>query len=181
MHKMVKFYLNKGNDKLKFGCISPNLANNWLHSSTSAKFCPFTKSDKNLLSKVQKDMVGGPSEVFTRKAVVVVETHICKSTNVCRSVVGKDASQLYLYSICQPMTKRLYARYEFDADLQRFKPRQKKSRKFEYMFMSHFQWMKPDRKIERFYATRTQKKINSLNADGFYGQWNTMFEAVGGF
>ena len=60
---------------LKLGCTLPNLAKTCLHSSTSAKDSPFTHSDKDLLSKVREDMIGGPSIVFTRKAVVD-ETHI---------------------------------------------------------------------------------------------------------
>ena len=41
-------------------------------------------------------MVGGPSIVFTRKAVVD-ETFIRKSSNLCQSIVGIDASQVYPY------------------------------------------------------------------------------------
>ena len=117
MQKMVELYHNKGIDMLKLGCTLPNLAKICLHSSTSAKFYPFTESDKDLVSKVWEDKVGGPSIVFTRKAVD--ETHIRKSTNVCKSVVGLDARQLYPYSMCQPMPTGLYTIYEFDADLQR--------------------------------------------------------------
>ena len=73
-----------------------------LHKSTSAKFNPFTETDKDLLQKIREDMVGGPSIVFTRKAVVD-ETFIRKSENICKSIVGIDASQLYPYSMCQPM------------------------------------------------------------------------------
>ena len=39
-------------------------------------------------------MVGGPSIVFTRKAVVD-ETFTRKSSNLCKSIVGIDASQHY--------------------------------------------------------------------------------------
>ena len=58
-------------------------------------------------------MTGGPSIVFTCKAVVD-ETHIHNSKKVCQSIVGIDASQLYPYSMCQPMPTGLYARYDFD-------------------------------------------------------------------
>ena len=34
------------------------------------KVDPFTESDENLLEKIGEDMVGGPSIVFTREAVV---------------------------------------------------------------------------------------------------------------
>ena len=86
---------------LKHGCTLPNVANFCLYKSTDAKFYPFTGGDKDLLEKI-RDVVGGPSIVFTRKAVVD-ETFIRKSANVCKSIVGIDASQLYPYSMCQPM------------------------------------------------------------------------------
>ena len=54
------------------------------------------------MEKIREDVVGGPSIVFTRKAVVD-EIFIRKSTNICKSIVGLDASQLYPYSMCQPM------------------------------------------------------------------------------
>ena len=70
MQKMVAFYHKKGIDMLKLRCTLPNLANICLHKTTSAKFYPFTEADKDLLQKIREDMVGGPSIVFTRKAVV---------------------------------------------------------------------------------------------------------------
>ena len=53
----------------KLGCTLPNLANICLHSSTNAKFYPFTENDRDLLNKIREDMVGGPSIVFTQKAI----------------------------------------------------------------------------------------------------------------
>ena len=109
MQKMLAVYRKKGIDMLKLGCSLLNLANICLHKSTSAKFYPFTETDKDLLQKIGKDMVGGPSIVFTRKTVVD-ETFILNSRNICKSIVGIDASQLYPYSMCQPMPTGLYMR-----------------------------------------------------------------------
>ena len=58
------------------------MANICLHKSTDAKLYPFTEGDKDLLEKVREDVVGGPSMVFTRKAVVD-PTFIRTSTNIC--------------------------------------------------------------------------------------------------
>ena len=69
MQKMIQFYYNKGIDMLKLGCTLPNLANICLHKSTNYKFYPFCESDKDLCKKIREDMTGGPSIVFTRKAV----------------------------------------------------------------------------------------------------------------
>ena len=78
------------------------LANNSLHKLTDSKFNPFTESDRDLLEKIREDMFGDASIVFTRKAVVD-EAFIRKLSNFCESIVRIDASQLYPYSMCQPM------------------------------------------------------------------------------
>ena len=143
MQKMLDFYHKKGIDMLKLGCTLPILANICLHKSTSAKFYPFTGTDKDLLQEIREDMVGGPSIVFTRKAVVD-ETFIRKSENICKSIVGIDASQLYPYSMCQPMPTGLYTRWEYDTESKRFKPQQIKSRNFENMVKSYFQRQRPE-------------------------------------
>ena len=132
---MIAFYHDKDIDMLKLGCTLPNLANICLHKSTDVKFYPFTEADKDLLEKIREDVVGGPSIVFTRKAVVD-ETFIRKSTNICKSIVGIDASQLYPYSMCQPMPTGLYTRWDIDSETSRFTPRQNKTRSFESLFFN---------------------------------------------
>ena len=92
MQKLIEYYHNL--DMLKLGCRPPNLDKICLHKSTDSKFYPFTETDKGLLEKRREDMVGGPSIVFTRRALVD-ETFIRKSTNLCMSIVVIDASQLY--------------------------------------------------------------------------------------
>ena len=138
MQEMIAFYHYKDIDMLKLGCTSQNLANICLHKSTEAKFSPFTEGDEDLSEKIREDVFGGPSIVFTRKAVVD-EIFIRKSTNLCKSIVGIDVSQLYPYSMCQPMPAGLYTRWDFDSETSRFIPRKNKTRSFENMVMSYFQ------------------------------------------
>ena len=180
MQKMIAFYNDKDIDMLKLGFTLPNLANICLHKSTDAKYYPFTEGDKDLLEKIREDVVGGPSIVFTRKAVVD-ETLIRKSTNLCKSIVGIDASQLYPYSMCQPMPTGFYTRLDFDSETSIFIPRQNKTRSFENMVMSYFQSTRPDCKIESFFTAGRQKKIDCCSVDGFCSHCNTVFEAMGCF
>ena len=111
MQKMIELYHNKGIDMLKLGRTLLNLANICLHKLTNSYFYPITESDKDLLQKIRETAVGVPSIVFTRKTVVD-ETLIRKSSNLCQSFVGVNASQLYAYSMCQPMPTGLYTRWE---------------------------------------------------------------------
>ena len=103
-------------DILPLGCTFPNLINDFLHKSTKEKFYPFCESDKDLREKIIEKMTGGPSIVFTRKAVVD-KNCIRDSSNVCKSFVGIDVSQLYPYSMCHEMPTGLYPRWEFDSDM----------------------------------------------------------------
>ena len=180
MQKMIEFYHSKGIDMLKLGCTLPNLANIFLHKSTDSRFYPFTKLDKDLLEKIRKDMVGGLSIVFTRKAVVD-KTFIRKSSNLCKPIVGIDASQLYPYSMCQPMPTGLYTRWGYDSETKRFTARQNKSRSFENMVMSYFQQSRPECKIESIVTTGRQKKIDCFSVDGICYHCNTVFEAMGSY
>ena len=69
----------------------------------------------------------------------------------------------------------LYRRYEFDADLQKFKIHQKNSRSLENMFTSSFQRKKVDCGVENFYTAETQNKVECFNADGFCGHSNSVW------
>ena len=67
------------------------------------------KEIKTSWKKIREDVVGRPSIVSTRKEVVD-EIFIRKTSNLCKSIVGIDASHLYPYSMCQPMPTGLYTR-----------------------------------------------------------------------
>ena len=108
-------------------------------------------------------MSGAPSIVFTRKAVVDDETFTRDSSNVCKSVVGIDASQLYPHSMCEDKPTGLCTRWEFDSDMQQFKGRHNRSRNFENMVMSYYEETRPDCIIESFHTSG--KKIDCFNVD----------------
>ena len=123
-------------------------------------------------------MVGGPSIVFTRKAVAN-ENFVSKSTNLCKSIVGIDASQLYPYSMCQPMPTGLYTRWNYDSESQKIMARQNKTRSFEKMVISYFQQTRPESRIENNVTTGRQKRIDCFSFDGICNHCNTVFEAMG--
>ena len=175
MQKSIEFYHQKEIDLLKLGCNSPNLPNICLHKSTDSKFYPVTESDKDLLEKIREDMVGGLSNVFSSKAVGN-ETFIRKSTNLCKPIFNRGASQLYPYSMCQPMPTGLYTRWNYDTESQKFMPRQNKARSFENIVPSSFQQTRPEYKIESNVTTGRQKKIDCFSVDG---NCNTVSEAIG--
>ena len=176
MQKMIAFYHDKNIDMLELGCTLPNLANICLHKSTDANFYPFREGDKDLLEKIRED-VGGPSIVFTRKAVVD-GIFMRKSANICKSVVAIVASQLYPYFMYQSMPTGLYTRWDSDSETGRFTPRQDTTRSFENMVLSYFQRTRPDCELESFPTTGRQKKFDCFSVDGFFSHCNTVFEAM---
>ena len=179
MQKVIEFYHQMEIDMLKTRVTLPSLANICLHKSSDWKFYPFTESDKDLLEKIREDMVGGPSIVLTRKAVVD-KTFIRKSKNLCESIVGMDASELYPHLMRQPMPNGLYTRRNYDTESQKFIPRQNKTRSFENMVLSYFQQTRPEFEIESNVTTGRQKKIDCFSFDGIFGyHCNTVFEAMG--
>ena len=177
---MIVFYHDKDIDMLKLCCTSPNLANICSQKSTDAKFYPFTEEDKDVSQKIREDVVSGPSIVFTRKTVVD-ENFVRKSTNLCNSTIEIDASQLYPYSMCQPMPTGLYICWDFVSETSRLTPRQNKTRSFENMVMSYFQRARPECDIESFFTTGRQKKIDCFSVDRFCSHCNAVCEAMGCF
>ena len=164
---------------LKLCCTLPILAIICLHKSTDSKFYPLTETDKYFLEKLRERMVGGPSIVFTRKAVGV-DSLIQKSTNLCRIIVAIDASQLYPYPMCQSMPSCLYTRWEYESETQRFTPRQIKSRSFQKMVLSFLQKLQPQCRIESNVTTGWQKKdCFNVDVDGVWDHCNANFEAMG--
>ena len=65
--------------------------------------------------------------------------------------------------------------------LGKFKPLQKRRRRFENMVMDYFQNARPECTIESIYTTGKQHKIENFSVDGFCGHCQTVFEAMGCF
>ena len=83
--------------------------------------------------------------------------------------------------MCQPMPTGLYTCWHVDSGTTRFTPRQNKTGSLENMVMSYFQGTRPDCKIESFYTTGRQKKIDCFRVDDFCSHCNSVFEAMGFF
>ena len=161
VQKMIVFRHDKDIKMLKLGCTLANLANICPDKSTNANFYPLSEGDKDLLEEIREDIVGGPSIVFTRKAVVD-ETFIRK----------QPTTPL-------PMRTGLYTRWDIDSETSRFTHRKNKTLSFEKMVMSYFHGTRPDCETERFYTTGRQKKIDRFIAYGFCFHCKTVFEAMG--
>ena len=122
---MMQFYHQKGIDMLKLGFTLPNLANRILHSSTSLKFFPFNQEDQSFDDYIREWLTGGPSIIFTRYAKVG-SSRIKNSSNMCKTIVGIDASQLYPFSMMKDMPTGVYTKWELRDETGLFHPRRSK-------------------------------------------------------
>ena len=77
------------------------------------------------------------------------------------------------------MPTGLYTRWEYDSEKKTITARQKKSRSFANMFLSHFQRSRPNCKIEINFTAGRQNKIDCFSVDGICYHCNTVFEAFG--
>ena len=138
----------------------------------------FTEGDKDLLEKNGKDVVGGPFIVFARKAVVD-ETFVRKSTyaNLLLGLMPANFCPTRCANPWPPVFIRVGILIQKPVDSQR----QNKTHSFEKMVKSYFQSTRPACKIEIFYTTGRQKKIDWFSFDGFCSHRKTVFEAIGCF
>ena len=111
LQKLMQFYHQKRIDMLKLGFTLPDLANRILHSSTSLKFFPFNQEDQRFDDYIREWLTGGPSIIFTRYAKVG-SWRIKNSSNMCKTIVGIDASQLYPFSMMKDMPAGVYTKWE---------------------------------------------------------------------
>ena len=83
--------------------------------------------------------------------------------------------------MCQTLPTGLYTPWDINSETGRYTLRQNKTRSFENMVMPYFQRTRPDCKIESFYTTGREKKIDCFSVDGFCSYCNTVFEVMGCF
>ena len=112
--------------------------------------------------KTREDVSGGRSIVFTRKKIVD-ETFIRKSTNLCNFFVGIDASQLYPYSMCQPMLTGLFTPLDIDSKMGRFTLRQNETRSLKTqscpIFKEQDQFLKLKASIQQAYKRKLAASV----------------------
>ena len=106
IEKMNTFYQQKGIDLLHQAISLPGVAIRYCFNSIpdpSIEFHHFNHQNKEIYKMIKDSIVGGPSIIFNRYHEVNVTNIHNDLSKPCKSIVGYDASALYLYSIGQPM------------------------------------------------------------------------------
>ena len=178
MQKMMEFYINKGIDMFKLGCTLPNLANICQQKPTNNKFHPFVEADKDLHDKIREDMTGGPSIVFIRKSVVD-QTYIRNTENICKSIVGIDASQLYPFSMCQEMPTGITLDGSLIQTLRSLKLGKINRGNLRTCLCHTYNPSVLTALLKATTQLELKKRIDCFNVDGFCAHCKTIFEAMG--
>ena len=99
------FRENMGIDILKDAISLPGVSLKFAMKTTDAKFCLYGEKYKWVYKLFREAVVGGPSIVFCRKheknVTKIRETQFGSKAQLCKGVIGVDASSLYLHSFSQ--------------------------------------------------------------------------------
>ena len=177
---MIASYHGKDIDMLKPGCTSANLANICLQKPTDAQIYPFTERENDFFEKIREDIVDCPSFVFTRTAVVD-EPFIRKSANICKSIVGIDASQLYPCSMCQTMPTGVYTSWDVDSETGRFTPRKTRPAALKIWSCPNSNEQQQNVKLNASLQQVDMKKLTASVLMGFCSHCNILFAVMGCF
>ena len=164
---------------LKLGRTSPNLVNFCLHKSTTANFYPIMESDKDLLRKLPEYMVGGPSIVTTRKAVVD-KTFLFAIQQTDANPLSDLMLVCFTLALCVRLCQLVCIRDGNSvrnlANINRVK-----TRRGILKTWSCHTFSEADHRVKWKVSTRRvhRKKIDAYIVDGLFRHCNTVFEAMG--
>ncbi len=149
VEKFQKFYFDKGVDVFKTAISVPGIARQLLFRTAKkvdANFALFDKQNEDLYKTFKRNIVGGPSIIFTRHHKSG-ETRI-RGEKKCRSILGFDANALYLEAIGKPMPVGPFVRRRTENG---FRP------ELRDRFLSAYYWMDW---IARTEGTQIQHRLN---------------------
>lgn len=100
IEKFLHFYFQKGIDVFKTAISVPGIARQLLFKTArdqNANFALFDEGNKDLYQTVKRNIVGGPSIIFTRHHCV--GQTLIRGQKPCRLILGFDVNALYLSAI----------------------------------------------------------------------------------
>ena len=171
VEKMQYFYKDLGIDFLKEALSIPGVARKYLFQ-TNPVFALFGEEDADLYRTIKKNIVGGPSIIFTRYHEV--GKTLIRGQKLCQNIVGYNCNSLYLWAIGEKMPSDSYVRH----DAPDFKP------KVNAKYLHMLAWMDDEaqrRGIKIYHKLNAGKehRIGPYFCDGFDPVSKTVFEFNG--
>ena len=161
VEKMQVFYFDQGIDLFKVAVSVPGLARKMAFKSAreyGAHFSLLYENDDDLFYTLKRNVVGGPSIVFTRFAEAGTTFINQDQTKPCQNIAGWDANALYLYVIGQPQPCGGYVRRhapDFKAD----------SRLIQE---DMFHWMDYTIKTENVNILHSRNNVHEIRIGSYY-------------
>jgi hypothetical protein len=179
VEKLQKFYFDKGIDVFKISISLPGVARSMIFKHAIDQRASFALCDarnKDLHQTIKRNIVGGPSIIFTREHKAGV-TYIRENPNKpCKRIIGLDANALYLSALAQPMPTGTFVRWKKKKD--KFTPHIRD----QYMLM--FAWMDwlnevENKSIIHRWNNGHEKRVGPYLVDGYDVKSNTVYELNG--
>ena len=171
VEKMQSFYKQVNIDFLK-ECVSiPGVARRYLFKDHPL-FALFGTEDADLYKTIKKNIIGGPSIIFTRYHEA--GKTLIRGKKLCQNIVGYDCNALYLWALGEAMPSGYFVRRQAPY----FKPRCNK----KYLVM--FAWMDAvakEKKIRILHRLNSGKefRVGPYLCDGFDPVSKTVYEFDG--
>ena len=178
VNRLQRFYFDRNIDIFKIAMSVPGIARKMLFDTArkeGAEFTIFDEKNKDLFHTVKKNIVGGPSIIYHRKAVKG-ETKI-RGGKECQKVLGYDCNALYLWCIGQDMPVGTMVRRRGEEG---FKPevRDKNIKMFQWMnYLNKYRGTD----IKHARNNGGEKRVGPYPVDGYDGRTDRLYQFQGCF
>ena len=110
LKNFIDIYSSQEVDIFKDFVTLPGVARKMLFNSSKSKFSLINPADADLYYTLRKNIVGGPSIIFSRYHEKNITNIKGIDGNKCKAIVGYDCNGLYSYAIKQEMPTGVYVR-----------------------------------------------------------------------
>ena len=175
LKNFIDIYSSQEIDIFKDFVTLPGVARKMLFNSSISKFSLINSDNADLYYILRKNIVGGPSIIFSRYYEKNITNIKGIEDNKCKAIVGYDCNGLYSYAIKQEMPTGVYVRRISSSN---FKPEVSEKYIDSYVWMDYI--MKNE-KIKILHKLNNKKEIRIGNylLDGYCIQNKTVYEYHG--
>ena len=159
----VSIYSQQKIDIFKYYVTLPGVARKLLYASTESNFSLINQQNADLYYTYRKNIVGGPSIIFSRYHERGISDIKKIEGNKCQSVVGYDCNGLYSYAIKQNMPTGVYVRRNPDNN---YRPEISEKYIDSYVWMDYIM-VKENIKILHKLNNSREIKIGNFLVDGY--------------
>ena len=175
LQNFIDIYKNEGIDIFKDYITLPGVARRMLYESSKSNFSLINHNNRDLYYIIKKNIIGGPSIIFSRYHEKSVTNIRNIAGNTCQAVVGYDCNGLYSFALKQKMPSGVFVRRYHQNN---FKPEVSERYIDSYVWLDYL--MKRD-KVKILHKLNNQKEIRIGNflVDGFCAKTKTVYEYNG--